>query len=98
MTLPSLLFASLIAGLYGALYHLVRDGGPGRLFLFLLLAWVGFAGGQALGLWRGWYLFPLGPINLGIGTLGSLLALVAGDWLSNIRPAPRASPDDENGV
>jgi len=87
MTLPSLLVMALVASLYGALYHLVRGGGPGRLIFYLLLAWLGFAGGQSLGLWRGWQLFPLGQIDLGMGTLGSLVALLTGDWLSHIRAA-----------
>jgi len=87
MTLPSLLVMALVASLYGALYHLARGGGPGRLFFYLLLAWLGFAGGQFLGLWRGWQLFPLGQVNLGMGTLGSFVVLLAGDWLSRIRVA-----------
>jgi len=98
MSLPSLLFAWLIASLYGALYHLVRGGGAGRLFLFILLAWVGFASGQFLGLWRGWVLFPLGQVNLGLGTLASLLALLSGDLLSRNRAKSRTSTDDENAV
>jgi len=87
MTLPSLLVMALIASLCGALYHLVRGGGPGRLIFYLLLAWMGFAGGQFLGLWRGWQLFPLGQIDLGMGALGSFVVLLTGDWLSRIRVA-----------
>lgn len=85
VTTPALLIAFLIASLYGVFYHLLRGGGVKRLFLYLLLAWLGFAIGQFLGLWRGWHVFPLGPIELGLGTLGSLLVLLVGDWLSRIR-------------
>ncbi len=85
VTTPALLIAFLIASSYGAFYHLLRGGGVRRLFLYLLLAWLGFAVGQSLSLWRGWRVFPLGPIELGLGTLGSLLLLLVGDWLSRIR-------------
>lgn len=84
MTLPTLLFALLVALLYGALYHLLRGGGFWRLALCLGLSVVGFVAGQLVGLWRGWIFFPLGSLNLGISTIGSIFALVLGDWLSRI--------------
>jgi len=84
MTLPSLLFALLIALLYGALYHLFRGGGFWWFLLDLGLSVVGFGMGHLVGLWRGWRLIPLGAINLGLSSLGSLVVLVVGDWLSRI--------------
>lgn len=84
MTLPSILFALLIALLYGALYHFFRDGGFWRLVLYLCLSVAGFAAGQALGFWLGWDFIALGLIDLGFSTLGSLIFLVIGDWLSRI--------------
>ena len=87
MPLPTLLLALLLALLYGALYHLIRDGGFWRLFLYFVLSILGFAAGHWVGLWRGWTFLPLGPINLGLSTLGSLLFLVVGDWLSRIEVA-----------
>jgi hypothetical protein len=85
MTIPSLIFALLIASLYGVLYHLVRDGGLGRLLLFLIFGWAGFALGHLLGIWQGWVLLPVGELNLGLSTLGSLVLLVLVDWVSRIR-------------
>jgi len=82
MTLPALLFALLIALLYGVVYHLIRGGGFWHLFLYLGLSVVGFAVGHLVGLWRGWNFFPLGSLNLGISSIGSLIILVIGDWLS----------------
>lgn len=82
MTLPAILFSLLIAILYGALYHLVRDGGFWRLILFCFLSAFGFALGTLVGLWRGWVWLPLGTINLGVSTIGSLLVLLLGDWLT----------------
>jgi hypothetical protein len=75
MTIPALLFGFIIASLYGALFHLVRGGGPARLFLFMVLSWLGFALGHIIGNWGGWILFPMGPLNLGAATIGSILLL-----------------------
>jgi hypothetical protein len=82
MTFPALLFALLVALLYGALYHLVRGGGFWRLLLCLGLSFLGFAAGHLVGMWRGWLLLPLGPLNLGLSSIGSILVLLIGDWLS----------------
>ena len=99
MTIPSLIFALLIASLYGALYHLIRGGGLGRLLLFLIFGWTGFVAGYFLGIWRGWFFLPVGELNLGLSTLGSLIFLVGGDWISRIRLRDLgAFPEDKNGV
>lgn len=84
MTLPSLLLALLIASLYGALYHLLRDGGFWRLLLYVGLSVLGFTLGHLLGLWRGWVFLPLGSLNLGMSSVGSLLLLLVGDWFTRI--------------
>jgi len=85
MTIPALLFGFIIASLYGALFHLVRGGRPARLFLFMTLSWLGFALGHIVGNWRGWILFPVGPLNFGAATIGSILALALS--LVNFRAA-----------
>ena len=84
MTLPTLLFALLIALIYGALYHLIRGGGLWRLLLYLGLGILGFVVGHLIGLWRGWVFIPLGSINLGLSSVGSIVFLILGDWLSRI--------------
>ncbi|MEW6400681.1 MAG: hypothetical protein AB1649_02715 [Chloroflexota bacterium] len=81
MTLPSLLFALAIGLLLGALYHILRGGSRWRLVAYLGLGVLGFAIGQVIGAWRGWYFIMAGPLNLGMGSLGSLILLIAGDWL-----------------
>ena len=78
MNIPALLLGFIIASLYGALFHLVRGGGPARLFLFMALSWLGFALGHIIGIWRGWILFPVGPLNFGAATIGSILLLALG--------------------
>lgn len=90
MTLPSLLFALLIALLYGALYHLLRDGSFLRLLLYFGLSILGFTIGHLIGLWRGWVFIPLGALNLGLSSLGSILVLLLGDWLTRIEGKERS--------
>jgi hypothetical protein len=84
MTLPTVLFALLVALFYGALYHLIRGGSFWRLLLYLVLSITGFVLGHLLGLWRGWILVPIGSINLGLSSIGSLLILLFGDWLTRL--------------
>ena len=91
MTIPSLLLALLIALLYGALYHLLRDGGFWRLMLYFILSVIGFAAGHFVGLWLGWIFIPLGTIDLGASSAGSLIILVIGDWLSRIEGKPQST-------
>lgn len=85
MTIPAYIFAFLSASLLGALYHLIRGGGLGRLFLYLLFSWVGFALGHFVGIWQEWILYPIGQLDLGVSTLGSLILLVGVDWASRIK-------------
>jgi hypothetical protein len=82
MTLPAVAVGLLLSSLYGAIFHLWRDGGFGRLVLYVLLSWIGFWGGHWLGSLLGWHFGSLGPINLGMATLGSLIILLVGYWLS----------------
>jgi hypothetical protein len=90
MTLPTLLLALVIALLYGAVYHLIRGGSTWRLPLYFGLSILGFAAGHLLGLWRGWSFIPLGSLNLGLSSLGSLLILILGDWLSRTETKQRS--------
>ena len=84
MTLPTILLGLLIALLYGTLYHLIRGGSFWRLLLYLCLSVLGFVTGHIIGLWRGWVLIPLGSLNFGLSSIGSLVILVLGDWLGHI--------------
>jgi hypothetical protein len=88
MTLPAFLFGFLIATLLGAIFHLLKGGGPGRLFLYVFLSWLGFFIGHIIAARLDWNLWSIGPLRFGIGALGSLFFLVAGNWLSKINPAP----------
>ena len=85
MTLPALIIGILISTLYGAVFHLWRGGGMGRLILYLILAWAGFWIGQLLGDYFGWTFGSLGPLHLGAATLISGVFLGIGYWLSLVQ-------------
>lgn len=84
MTLPTLLLALLIALFYGTFYHLIRGGSFWRLLLYLGLSLFGFVMGHLVGIWRQWVFLPIGEMNLGLSSVGSLLSLILGDWLSRV--------------
>ncbi len=86
MTIPSLLFALLIALALGALYHFVRGGEASHLLAYLVMSVLGFAAGHFVGLWRGWIFFPLGPLNPGPEVVGALVFLALADWLIHLPP------------
>jgi hypothetical protein len=85
MTIPVMIFGLLLSSLYGALFHLWKNGGLGRLLLFLALSWVGFVAGQLLGQQVGWTFWSVGTLNVGMATIGSLIFLGVGYWLSLVQ-------------
>jgi hypothetical protein len=85
MTLPTLLFALLIALLCGAVFHVFIGGSGWRLLFYLGLSVLGFAIGQWVGMWRGWGLFMFGSLDVGMGVIGSVAILALGEWLGRIR-------------
>jgi len=93
MSLPSILFGLLCALLIGALFHVVVDGGPGKMLLYLALSAAGFGVGHWISSSRGWVLLPVGPLDAGAATLGSLVFLGIGHWLSLVRVTTPGSSD-----
>ena len=82
MSTPVLLLGMIVSTLYGAAFHLWRGGKAGRLLLYLVLSWVGFWAGHLIASLLGWTFDALGQLHLGTATLGSLLFLFVGYWLS----------------
>jgi hypothetical protein len=85
MTLPSIVFGLLCALLIGALFHVVVDGGLGKLLLYLVLSIIGFGVGAWIAISWSWVLIPIGPLDVGAATIGSLAFLGLGHWLSLVR-------------
>jgi uncharacterized membrane protein YeaQ/YmgE (transglycosylase-associated protein family) len=84
MTLPSIILGIFISSLYGAIFHLWRGGNGGKLFLYLIFSWIGFWLGQIVGDTFDLAIGNLGPLHLVSATLGSLVILGIGYWLSLI--------------
>ena len=82
MTLPAFLLGFIISTLYGAAFHFWRGGKAGRLLLYLILSWVGFWFGHFLAVRLGLAFGSIGPLHLGLATVGSVVFLVVGYWLS----------------
>ena len=95
MTIPSIALGLIFSLLIGALFHLWRDGGLGRLLFYLTLSVAGFAAGQWFGVWRNWVLFPMGPLDLGLAALGSFVFLGIGYWLSLVKIHRPGNENDE---
>jgi len=92
MTLPTLLFAFLIALLCSVLFNILRGGSGWRLLLYFGLSTLGFAVGQWISVARGWHLLLFGALDIGMGVIGSAVFLALGEWLSRIETT------DESGV
>ncbi len=84
MTLPALLFGFILAALYGAGFHFWKADELKKILLYLVLSEIGFWSGHALGSYLGWAFAPIGPLYAGMATLGSVVFLFGGWWLSQV--------------
>jgi len=91
MTIPALAFGIIFSTLFGAVVHLVTGGSLGRLLIFIVFSWIGFWGGHLLGSSLGWTFWSLGPLHMGMATVGSILFLGLGFWLSLLSPKPQSN-------
>jgi hypothetical protein len=81
MNIPTLIFGGLIATLYGAIFHFIRSGGPGRLLTYILLSWAGFWAGHLLAQRFDIGFVNIGTLNLGIATITSFAFMIIGYWI-----------------
>jgi hypothetical protein len=78
---PYLLLSLLIAGMYGALFHLWRGKTFRELLFYLGAAIAGFALGEVAGSALGLPLFTLGPVHIVEASLASWSLLFIARWL-----------------
>jgi uncharacterized membrane protein YeaQ/YmgE (transglycosylase-associated protein family) len=90
MSIPTLFLGLILSTLYGALFHLWRGGNAGRLLLYLILAWIGFWLGQLIGNYLKLSFDTLGQLHLVTATLGCLIFLAIGYWLSLVQVENKA--------
>ena len=82
LTLPAFLFGTLFASAYGAAFHLWKNGGWRRLFFYLLASFIGFWVGHTIGALLDVSFGRVGPLVFSTATLGSVLFMAVGYWLS----------------
>lgn len=90
MTVPALLIGFVLSTILGAGFHLWRGGGAGRMLLYLILGWAGFWAGHFAGDALGLDFFSVGPLRAGAASVGAILFLLAGHWLSLVEVERRA--------
>jgi hypothetical protein len=84
MTLPAIVFGIVLSTVYGTAFHFWKGGSLTRLFLYIMLSWLGFWIGHFVGGALGWSFVAAGQINAGMATLGSAVFLLVGEWLSRV--------------
>ena len=90
MSIPALFLGLILSTLYGGLFHLWRGGNAGRLILYIILAWIGFWLGQLIGTLADVSFDTLGQLHLVVASLGSIIFLIVGYWLSLVQVERRA--------
>jgi hypothetical protein len=84
MTIPAIFFGIVLSTTYGTAFHFWKGGSLKKLLLYCILAWLGFWIGHFCGGLIKLNLGVFGPINIGIATVGSVIFLFLGDWLSRV--------------
>lgn len=82
LTLPVILFGSLIALLIGALVHLIAGGKLLRLIFSMLFALIGFWAGNYLADRLSLEILKYGLVSYGSSVVNSLIFSVFGYWIS----------------
>ncbi len=84
MTALAIFFGIVLSTAYGTAFHFWKGGSLKKLLLYIALAWLGFWGGHVVGSLIGWNFAAVGPLNVGLATVGSVLFLFVGEWLSRV--------------
>ena len=82
MNNAAIILGIVLSMLYGAAFHLLKGGGFWSLIFYLLLSSAGFLIGNYLAGIIELTWFQIGPLNIGIATIFSILFLFLGYWLS----------------
>lgn len=82
MTIHAIILGFVLSTFYGTAFHLWQDGGLGRLLFFILMSWVGFWGGHWYSAQHDWHFLKIGPLHVGLATLGSLVFLAIAIFLA----------------
>ena len=83
MTTPAYLISIILATLYGTVFHLYKGGDASRILLYVVASWMGVIIGHNVSQIVGASIYSIGPLNAGMASLGSGLALVLAHWLAS---------------
>ena len=84
MTMPNFIFGTLISIFFGSIFHVWQRGNGKKLLLYLFLSFAGFWAGHYLGTLIEINFMIIGPLNLGLGIVSSIVGLFSGHFLSQI--------------
>ena len=85
MTLPAYLLSFLFATILGLIFHVIVGGRGWRIIYFVLLSWIGFFLGNAIGQAVEWKWMNVGAIHSIPASIGSILILLLGFWLGKVQ-------------
>jgi hypothetical protein len=85
MTVATYVLGFVLSSLLGFFFHLWKDGGVGKLILYVLLSWAGFWGAQILGIAMEWSFLNVGSLLVGLDLAGAFMFLMIGHWLSLVK-------------
>ena len=89
---PALVLSTVLAAIYGCLFHFCLGKTLGELLLYLVASGLGFALGQIVGDRVGSRWLVIGQVHLLEATIGSLALLLLARWL-RINPGDGKSFD-----
>ena len=85
---PVIIFAFVIATMYGLGFHVVLGGNARRMVLFIVTSWVGFLLGQYVGGFVEINLLRIGVIHLLPASIGAVGLLIFAHVLTAERNTP----------
>lgn len=89
MTFPAFLFGGLLATTFGVLFHILKGGSLWRLIYYIIISWLGFWLGHALGNRLNLSVLQVGPLYAGSASLFCIAFLFLGYWLSLVEVRSR---------
>ncbi len=81
LTIPSLIFGTIISGILSAAFHLWKGGNWKLLVLYFSFGWFGFWFAHFLGSVLAWNFLKVGPVYLGVALIGNVIGLLFASWL-----------------
>lgn len=82
---PNLFIGILASALTASLFHLWKNGGPGKLIIYLIFAFLGYLLFSAIFALVEIEVFRIGPYDPGAGMIGAVIFLFFSHWLTKTK-------------